>query len=330
MRPPIKVELPFMSRRVWVKVTPKSKVGDPKADIPRSATGSPGIYTIKFALSIPGKEVVQGNVNLSALANAGESLITLPDTREVKLRAAKDEKHINEARLFTDENGKLTHAVVEVNASDFDDAEEKAHNFLAPFLSWLSYQADVALDVKAYEIFEKATHVRVWSVYSIGDTRNLTWTPANELGIEAIKPDLRALHAAYREGMNAINPFYKFLCFYKIAEWCEKDRVRRVRRRRGDAQGASVPIAVAKTEQFPASTTASDIHPDDAELFNPYLGQDFSITKAGMEDVLRNAIAHLSPGRDVLNPDQYKDIAASVSGQIRKAYRATGRPFLLL
>lgn len=146
--------------------------------------------------------------------------------------------------------------------------------------------------------------MRHWTVNALGDTRHIRWTPRSELNITSINSKLRKLQAAYREGMNAVNPFYKFLCFWKVIEGCyayRKQRERRLKR-------SNILIPPLPAEKVPSAVAGSDIYLDEAEFFLAYLGKEFSEVRKTMKDVLRNAIGHLTPGRLVLDPDDYDDV----------------------
>jgi len=302
VKPSAPLKSPSTSRRIWISVEPVFKEGTPESLIERSENGFPGSYGVKYALTIPGKEFYFGSADLSELVNSGESLVILTATRNVKLWDINPQ--VKEAHLKTDDKGKVTHAVLTINADNFDDAERKAHNFLMPFLSWLSYHGDVAVDVKACEICENNTETRHWTLNALGDTRHITWTPPSDLNITSINSKLRKLQAAYREGMNAVNPFYKFLCFWKVVEGCHAYRKQRERR----LKRSSIVISPLPAERVPSVVAGSDIYLDEAEFFLAYLGEEFSEVRKTMKDILRNAIGHLTPGRVVLDPDDYDDV----------------------
>jgi hypothetical protein len=46
------------------------------------------------------------------------------------------------------------------------------------------------------------------------------------------------------------------------------------------------------------------------DVFTPYLGKTFAEIKEAVGDTVRNAIAHLTPGRDIRVADYLKDIRA--------------------
>lgn len=302
--PSVSYDAPPTSRRETITVLPKFPEGDPKSLIQRSIEGLPGNYTFKAALAIPGKRLFHDQVNLSDLVNSGESLVILTATREVRLWN-QNETHIRDARLITDEGGGVTQVWLSIEAENLDDAERKGRNFFAPFLSWLSYMADVAVDVSAYEISEDTTEVRRWVFNCLSNSKHVEWTPPSHLDLTSLQPGLRKLLSAYREGMNTTNPFYKFLCFWKVTEGCDAYNKQRQR----GLKGKGVMALTQAPEQIPMDVVGSDIHPIDTGFFHPYLGKTFSEVRTSMENVLRDAIAHLIPGKLVLDPDDFDDIS---------------------
>ena len=302
--PGVVMQSPPTNRRKKLTVMPIFKDGTPEANIPSSSEGLSGIYTVKYALSIPGREFYFRNVDLSDLTNSGESQIVLPDADDVRLWNTNI-GFIRDAHLITDENRILTTATLIVDADNFEDAERKAHNFLMPFLSWLSYGGDVGVDIKACEIYENNTETRRWILNALGDNKSVSWIPPNDLNLTQIKPELRKLQAAYREALNATNQFYKFLCFWKVIEGSLVYRTQRER----TAKRANIAIAPSPIEQIPLNIIGSDIHPQDASFFTSYLGKDFLKVRESMRDILRNAIAHLIPNNLVLDSDDYDDVS---------------------
>jgi hypothetical protein len=304
VKPSAVLNLPPTSRRMRLTVVPKYENGTPESLISRPMEGLPGRYTVKYALGIPGRESFFGDANYSELVNLGESNIAVPDANQIRLWDT-NKPTVEKAHFLLGEDKKITTAILLLEAHSFEDAERTAHNFLMPFLSWLSYQADVAVDVKACEIFENDRGSRRWVVNVVGDYKRLSWRPTGDLNLSQMHPNLRKLQSAYREAMNATNPFYKFLCFWKVIDACLAYKKRRERR----SKRAGIAIH-SQIESMPTDLNDSGIHPDDLEFFYPYLGKDFSEIRKSMKTILRDAIAHFTPGALVLDPDDFDDVAA--------------------
>ena len=85
-------------------------------------------------------------------------------------------------------------------------------------------------------------------------------------------PELRPIFATYREGLNATNPFYRFLCFYKVAE-----AVKALRGKRRDEAKAAGKEIREPSERIPKAESALPISDElSHESFEPYLGKKFS------------------------------------------------------
>ncbi len=299
--PKVSMDYPSISRRLWIVVEPVYKPGSPKAQISRSPEGKPGKYSFKFALSTPGQKQFHSSVDLSNLANSGETPVVL-DADKVEL-SLDGHPYVLDAHLHANAEGRLTTSTMLVDAENFADAERKAYRFLSPFLSWLSFKADVPIDVLAAEIEEDSTEVRCWIYKSQGQIVNLSRGPTDAISLSGVTHEVQLLQAAYREAMNATNPFYQFLCFWKVVEAC---RVYRKRNQRQHKAGAASP---AYEERIPASMGGSDIHRDDVNFFQDYLNWTFDDVRDSMEDTLRNAVAHLVPDVLLLNPDEPDDVS---------------------
>jgi hypothetical protein len=297
---------PRSPRRAWISVVPEYAKGSAEALIERTAHGAPGAYRARYVFNVPGREFFFGDGNVTHALESGDSLVVLPDvnTGRVKLWDLRGTAAagIAEAHVISDESGKLTSAVFDLTAESFEDAARKTHNFLMPFLSWLSFHGDRPMEAKSCEIVECRTKSWRWYAYMPGQTVNFTWTPQNDLNITDVPPRIRALQATYREAMNAMNVFYKFLCFWKVAEGCEAARKTRQRRGRPAIPSIAVP------EQIPASVNGSDIDPEEGDYFKLYLGQDFPDVRESLTVTYRNAVAHMISAGPPLHPDDFDDV----------------------
>jgi hypothetical protein len=120
-----------------------------------------------------------------------------------------------------------------------------------------------------------------------GDMGSLKWDHIPDLNINSISAELLVAFGNFREGMNSFNPFYKLLSLYKVVDYClAKDKQDQRKKR---------PVP----PQAPVPTVLDDIDKDDVESYSDVV--------VGFKDRIRNAIAHLSPGGAVVNPDDYED-----------------------
>jgi Methylamine utilization protein MauJ len=103
--------------------------------------------------------------------------------------------------------------------------------------------------------------------------------------------------------MNATNPFYQALSFYKVTEGVAAERKRR-------AQGAKGTWAELNSaeEKFPHSLDElKNVDPHELEFFQDYLGITFETARTRMSAVIRHASAHLAKFDEVLDADTFDD-----------------------
>jgi len=112
--------------------------------------------------------------------------------------------------------------------------------------------------------------------------------------------------AAYREGLNCNAPSYQALAFYKIIEGVETF----ARKQRRTAERKSQPVPPDPLARLmPATLAAVPAGPAwSQDRFKPFLGKSFQDVKNAHQDVIRNAVAHLTPGRELRIPDYMDDI----------------------
>jgi hypothetical protein len=123
-----------------------------------------------------------------------------------------------------------------------------------------------------------------------------------------LTPELRPFLASYREGLNSTAPLYQALSFYKVIEGVKTFHSNRVRaaRRAGqtppdDPLVAIVPNSFDDLTREPETVRA---------LLANYGGKTFDEVREAFADTIRNAIAHLTPGRDIRVADYLGDLKA--------------------
>ena len=62
--------------------------------------------------------------------------------------------------LLPNKKRRLARAEVYLTAPNFEEAERGAALYSPPYISWLSYRFDVALDINGYEVEETATGMK--------------------------------------------------------------------------------------------------------------------------------------------------------------------------
>jgi hypothetical protein len=169
-----------------------------------------------------------------------------------------------------------------------------------PVLSRMAFEADVPVEVKGTVIKELTTSIVQMGAVLIGMIKD-----APEFS-DVLTPELRPFVAAYREGLNCNSPSYQALAFYKILEGAKAFQTKR-ERAAIKARDAAPPDPMA--ELMPARLEdVPDAAPWSRDQFAPYLGKSFQDVKDTLDDVIRNAVAHLTPGRDLRVPDYMQDV----------------------
>lgn len=263
-------------------------------------------YVVTFLLSIPGKEQYYDALDFADLLNKGDSLLIVPSpVAQIKATMFNDHQS-QEVIFFLNAQGALAKGQMRLYSANFIGAEREAFDLIMASLSWWSYHHDVALDIAGYHVLEEQTQSHRVVVGLVGKTKiwdmNITNTAAMS------EPKFRPLFAAYREGANASNPFYKLLCFYKVALGAKalRDQRRKALLDAGgkyqEPQGEYIPDALENLE-----TAYQESH----DVFRPYLGQKFTKVLNQLRGSLRNAIAHLDPTSatgNSLSADTFDDI----------------------
>src|SRR5258706_12725108 len=111
-----------------------------------------------------------------------------------------------------------------LTAGSLPEADAIAHNVLHSLLSQWSYRFNIGLDIGTYEIVEESTQARIFRFGALGRQHALS-----KEELFQVRDEFRGVMAAYREGLNTSNVFYKFLCFYKVVEAARKIRTKRLR-----------------------------------------------------------------------------------------------------
>jgi hypothetical protein len=275
-----------------VPVFPHGDAGEP--------SGSPGRYDVLFVLGVPGVSGVATALDFDAIAAGGDSLLE-GSGLQIDL-ATPDGSASNMARIVPNKQGRLAQVRLTITAESFAAAEKEAHDEVMPVLSRIAFEADTALEVTAVLMTEEATQIR-----SVGATVIGSVQPAPELeGL--MTEELRPFLAAYREGLNSNSPLYQSLSFYKVIEGVATFAVKRARSvSRGSQSTADDPLTgtiPVDLSELPETTEWA------RAAFAPYLGKSFSDIKDSVSDTIRNAVAHLTPGRDVRVADYLADIHA--------------------
>ena len=279
---------------------------DSRSRLEPNPAGGPGRYEVVFVLGIPGSDTFHESLDLAALEAWGDSLIVTgrSDIVEVRVELIPGEgtSQLPEIRIKTNGQGALAQARVSVEAQDFDSAQRLAYDVVAPLLSRWCFELDVAIEINGFHATELATGSMRYTFGWAGKRRILN---PERVGPVSIGPESRYL-ATYREALNSTNIFHQAITFYKVTEGVQRRRA--VRREQAKNQGEAIPRS--PVERFPSDPEQLSISDQLArDLFAPYLGRSFGDALYKMRATIRNAGAHLDPKEDVLNADDYKDLA---------------------
>jgi hypothetical protein len=261
-------------------------------------SGSPGDYKVTFVLGVPGVSSIATELDYAKIVTSGDSLLA-GTGRRAELSTPPDgatEEFLISANL----EGHLDRVDLTMAADSFAAAERQAHDRVMPLLSRMAVEADAAVEVKATVITELSTHTAMMGAALVGAVK-----PAPEFaGVSA--PKLRALLATYREGLNCNAPSYQALAFYKIIEGVET--FSRKERRQAEQRGRPVRPDPLLTLMPSTLAAVPEGPPWSKNRFEPFLGKSFQEVKDAFQDVIRNAVAHLTPGRELRVPDYMDDV----------------------
>ena len=270
------------------RVVPQFPPGDPR-NLPGGPAGNSGRYLVQSVLGVPGVDSVLRVLSLDSLE--GDSLVQLPrGATRVSMPVGQHPTTPDvDITLNANRYGRLARADLIVNADGFDTAHALSYNLLAPLLSRLSFDHNVAIDMVAIEITEVLTGSRLIGARMVGRGADLM------LQDQAIHStaETRALLSTFREGVNAESPFLRALSFAKVVEGATH-----LRNARSSSIAASGGRPSEPAERIPPDVDALAIDGRDEvarQAFNPYLGKKFTTVMENLRPTIRNAIAHLDP-----------------------------------
>jgi hypothetical protein len=205
--------------------------------------------------------------------------------------------------------GKLGKIVVPLEASNYQEAFDKAYGTLMPMLCDLSYRYDVPLDVLQVNVVERTTLTHMAQKMPDYPEAMLDERPFGEAGIDYSDFPLYTTFAfLYREGLNSSSVNYSFLCFYKVIEGIlklRKQRAARGERRRYDNEKIEGKVA----QYFPED----------------FYGKRFGYAIEKMAPI-RDRIAHAFLDKDGPDIDQYNSLEVRLKLETEAAsYRIQAR-----
>jgi hypothetical protein len=301
-----------------VRVVPAFSEGDPRK-LPGASQGNPGTYLVRAVLGVPGVASVLTALDFESLE--GDSLVELPPRGSRVALPLGPAPGIPELRVWMLPNrrGRAARAELQFAADGFDAARKFSYDVLAPMMSRLSFDHDVALDLAATEITELATGSRLLTGTVVGH-RGAPWV-SQEIDVRSTVA-CRALLSSYREGMNSQSPFLRALSFARVIEGAM-----RLRQSRAAAVVASGGRPNEPSERIPSDLTELGVEERDEpwrQMFSPFLGKKFTAVMEQLRPPIRNAVAHLDPESptDSLVADRWADVDTVDKGGAVLAYMA--------
>jgi len=269
-----------------------------QAEPPGGARGAPGQYRVVFVLGVPGVSSVASDLNVASLEAAGDSLILSEGGAEVDLIASQDQ---SAWILHSNAQGHLSHAEITLRDSNMGAAEQHAHDQVMVILSRLAFEANTAVEVKATIVTELATGTFSVGAMLVGKLRPLSHTIAGNMN-----PELSPLLATYRDGLSSTTPLYQALAFYRVTEGVHGFHLKTTR---AAAKAGVTAPADPLAASFPGpGDIVTDIDALNPAEYGQFAGMPLREVWESYREPLRNAIAHISPGRDAVVADRLNDV----------------------
>jgi hypothetical protein len=288
----IELERPSVTEYNRFVIVPVTEKGEP----PGGPDGSLGEYRVALVLGIPGVDAVATSMDLTTVEASGDSLIV---SDGLQIRVWEGQKELTWT-LQPNDRGHLATAHVVLHAGSMSRAETLAHDIVMQILSRLAFDTNTALEAKAIIVQELATGTISVAATLMGETR----PPQNILG--RMEPEIAAFLSAYREGLSSTTPLYKALSFYKVIEGISTHHKQRAREaaRAGDPPP---PDPLAATFPSPHDY-APEIDGLGLEPPPEFAGRPLREVWESYKDTVRNAAAHITPGRPVAVADRLEDV----------------------
>ena len=267
--------------------------------------GNPGLYRITFVLAVPGRQVTQEAIDFHAAIERGDSLLAVgDDTTSVVVDLVSDDGADTGIHMLVgiNEQHRLRDVSVEINAEGFQQATQVSYDLVMPVISRWSFLADVAITTSAQVVEELATGVISFQAPLVGAIKEMPPIDGKT------DPDHRLLLGSYREGLSSSEPLWRALSLYKVAEGVRYLReCRRKERQKTGQRPIKLPSEriPADPEEFRNGSLDGDSL---ATSMAPYAGNKFTQVLDDIRGDLRNAIAHLEPGKNPLAHDQWQDV----------------------
>ena len=296
-RKSFEVPSPALTRRVTTVFVEDYPLGHAK-HAARGPEGTQGWYRSTVVFAKPGQTVIGTTLDLDAVVETGESAIRIHCgfIRVVSADPAHAKEIVLHARNTGVPDGVITHAELAIYANGFDEALVQTQRIINRVLGAMSVFTGQPIDMKIIKILEERTGSRLYTWTAVGNEfATLEWNTKPDLNLTKLSDPLATAFACFREGMNSFNPFYRFLSFYKVVEYCLAQNKR-------DARKAGRPRA-----EMTIPLTTQGLHKEDVKYIIPHAGKTFTALEYEYKKQYRHAMAHLIPDQFEVNPDDAEE-----------------------
>jgi len=254
---------------------------------------SPNSHHAVAALGTPGAGPLLSTADISTPFTIGDSLIN--GGAGSMVIEFGDYLGSNQIELFENENGRLSHLASFLDAESLEEAEYRAFELFNRTVGILAFSADVPLEIKILMISNsQSTEHRIWTVLAsppVPMTKPLA----------RIQGRFFPFLAAYRDGLNSINPSSQVLSFFRIIEGFDVIDKKQRRRSKSTPGGGRDRL---ESFQLPSSSESlPEMDLWSAKSFFPYFGKTFRQVFLELKESLRDDVAHLIPGVRELSSD---------------------------
>lgn len=288
----------------------------------------PGQFRVQFLLARPGRlKFSDQTPSFLSTDVVGDSHLGIGDPKSrgkdgdeiigMTLQTHGDNWHITFKCLLNDE-GYIGKIVAEsIDARDYLQAESVAYEALTFFLSSWSLILDIPVLVETVQVTDLTTHTEMLRIRA----PYVEMKPGGGT-VAALSKEFRQFASVYREGMNSESPFYRYLCFYKIAEsvYVRRNENAKQARLRGeqprrysedvslstDAVKGLLSLLYPWRNDWDDELTMDQILPADAK------GKKFKAIKNEYLEPLRDRVAHalMRTGKIEIVADRLEDVNA--------------------
>lgn len=218
----------------------------------------------------------------------GDSLITLTDP----LPAGTDRKHVftiksrscgSDYFVYCNSKGRFSHINVRCHASGLSQAVEQVLADMCPFLSGWSLRFNVPICVfRVRALEDKSQVVRSILYHQLYSPVRLSEKEFNK--IYELSGDDRVVSFDH-DALNAADPKYQYLCYYKVIELSYSLRARRASEAKAKGYRFATPREVLPNSKSFTCHLTSDVR-------GRLVGQKFTSIRDNILRPLRNRIAH--------------------------------------